>query len=187
MVGFTSRIPGTDRLLDALRWDADVDPRTWQAHETIFGRAMRDGVLATVVSRNSFNGSGLTVASQRGAEYVGADTIDERVRGVSVASSVRTSLTYVYDGVLDGTGHRKGCTSWAWVQQLSVVDSFAQRIRDGMPDTAALVITADHGMVDVGPESRIDVDDEPGTPCGGAVDGRRGTVPPSVLPWRCGR
>ena len=27
IVGFTSRVPGTDTLLDALRWDQPVDPR----------------------------------------------------------------------------------------------------------------------------------------------------------------
>jgi hypothetical protein len=161
VVGFTSRIPGTDRLLDALRWDADVDPRAWQVHDTIFGRAMRQGVLATVVSKHSFAGSGLTVASQRGAEYVGADTAEERIHGVVASSAVRTSLTYVYEGHLDATGHRNGCTSWAWVRQLSAVDSFAQRLRKAMPASATLVVTADHGMVDVGPESRIDVDAEP--------------------------
>ena len=41
VVGFTSRIPGTDRLLDALRWDANVDPREWQSHDTAFGAGAR--------------------------------------------------------------------------------------------------------------------------------------------------
>jgi hypothetical protein len=159
VVGFTSRIPGTDRLLDALRWDADVDPRTWQVHDTVFGRAMREGVQASVVSKASFAGSGLTIASQRGADYIGADTDEERIRGVVGASAVRPSLTYVYEGALDSTGHRSGCMSWAWERQLSAVDSFAQQLRESLPAHAVLVITADHGMVDVGPESRLDVDD----------------------------
>ena len=36
LVGFTSRIPGTDRLLNALFWDKDVDPLEWQPHPTAF-------------------------------------------------------------------------------------------------------------------------------------------------------
>ncbi|HEU0128355.1 MAG TPA: alkaline phosphatase family protein, partial [Pseudonocardiaceae bacterium] len=38
VVGFTSRIPGTDRLLDALQWDKTVDPNEWQSYDTVFGR-----------------------------------------------------------------------------------------------------------------------------------------------------
>ena len=34
LVGFTARIPGTDRLLNHLRWDKAVDPVEWQPHPT---------------------------------------------------------------------------------------------------------------------------------------------------------
>ena len=36
LVGFTSRIPGTDRLLNALWWDKDIDPLEWQPNATAF-------------------------------------------------------------------------------------------------------------------------------------------------------
>lgn len=160
IVGFTSRIPGTDRLLDALRWDADIDPIEWQSHETVFGRARQAGVAATVVSRRAFEGSGLTVASQRGAEYVGADTPGERISAAVQASSQPSSLVYLYEGELDATGHRIGCRSWAWEHQLGVVDEFTQRLRAALPPEVTLVVTADHGMVDVAPDRRIDVDAE---------------------------
>jgi Type I phosphodiesterase / nucleotide pyrophosphatase len=161
VVGFTSRVPGTDTLLDALRWDQPVDPREWQPHETVFGRARASGVLTTTVSRRIFDGSGLTVASQRGAEYVGADTPGERISATVHASATPRSLVYVYEGELDSTGHAKGSLSWAWEHQLGVVDSFAQRMREALPAGTALLVTADHGMVDVGPDQRIDVDDRP--------------------------
>jgi predicted AlkP superfamily pyrophosphatase or phosphodiesterase len=160
IVGFTSRIPGTDKLLDALRWDADVDPIEWQPHETVFGRARAGGVNAIVVSRRVFEGSGLTVASQRGAEYIGADTPGERISAAVRAASQPSTLVYMYEGELDATGHRVGCRSWAWEHQLGVVDEFAQRLRAALPPEVALVVTADHGMVDVAPDRRIDVDAE---------------------------
>jgi hypothetical protein len=161
VVGFTSRVPGTDTLLDALRWDQPIDPREWQPHETVFGRARASGVLTTTVSRRAFDGSGLSVASQRGAEYVGADTPGERISATVHASATATSLVYVYEGELDSTGHAKGCLSWAWEHQLGVVDSFAQRMREALPASTALLVTADHGMVDVGPDQRVDVDERP--------------------------
>ena len=160
VVGFTSRIPGTDTLLDALRWHPPVDPRQWQPHETVFGRARASGIAATTVSRRAFRGSGLTVASQRGAEYVGADTPGERISATVHASSSPESVVYVYEGELDATGHARGCRSWAWEHQLGVVDSFAQRLREALSAQTALVVTADHGMVDVGPDDRLDVDEQ---------------------------
>jgi predicted AlkP superfamily pyrophosphatase or phosphodiesterase len=161
IVGFTSRIPGTDQLLDALRWDAAVDPREWQPHDTVFMAAHQAGLPTTVVSKRAFEGSGLTVASQRGADYVGADTIGERISAVARASAARSSLTYVYEGELDATGHSKGSASWAWEHQLSMADSFAQRLRESLGAGVALVVTADHGMVDIAAEAQINVDDEP--------------------------
>lgn len=44
VVGYTCRIPGTERLLNALHWDDGVDPREWQPHPTAFARLARGGV-----------------------------------------------------------------------------------------------------------------------------------------------
>jgi hypothetical protein len=41
------------------------------------------------------------------------------------------------------------------------VDAFAARLREALPRSVTLVVTADHGMVDVDPVDRIDVDVEP--------------------------
>jgi hypothetical protein len=161
VVGFTSRIPGTDRLLDALRWDSRVDPLEWQPHPTLFERAVRQNVPVTVVSKRMFAGSGLTLAGQRGAAYVGADLPGERISATADAARAPGSVTYVYDGDLDSTGHRHGCRSWAWRFQLATVDDFARRLRAALPAEAALVVVADHGMVDVEMPDRIDIDAEP--------------------------
>lgn len=162
IVGFTSRIPGTELLLDALRWDQAVDPLEWQVHDTVFGRAAATGVATTIVSKRIFEGSGLTLASQRGAVFVGADTLGERISSAVRASSASGSLTYVYEGELDATGHRSGTRSWAWEHQLAMIDTFIQRVREALAPHVALVITADHGMVDISVDGRVDVDAHPG-------------------------
>jgi hypothetical protein len=196
VVGFTSRVPGTDTLLDALRWDQPVDPRVWQPHETVFSRARAAGVATTTVSKRVFQGSGLTVASQRGADYVGADTPGERISATVHASAAPGSLVYVYEGELDSTGHAKGSQSWAWEHQLGVVDSFAHRLREALPTTTALLVTADHGMVDVGPDQRVDVDERPDLLDGVSLVGgearfrhlycRGGAVESVAAAWRAG-
>jgi hypothetical protein len=161
VVGYTSRIPGTDRLLDALLWDRGVNPREWQVYDTVFGRAAAQGVSTTVVARPAFEGSGLTEASQRGARFVGVESADERIEAVVQASATGGSLTYLYEGHLDATGHRSGSRSPAWRSSLAAIDAFAARLREGLPERVGLVVTADHGMVDVSDAGRVDVDGSP--------------------------
>ncbi len=161
LVGFTSRVPGTDTLLNALFWDKKIDPVEWQPHPTAFSRLTAAGVTVTVVNKREFRSSGLTIAAHRGADYVGADRVGERIAAVVAASAARPSLTYMYDGDLDWTGHRYGVASSHWLQQLSMVDAEAEQLRDTLPTATRLVVVADHGMVDSPPDGRIDIDEIP--------------------------
>ncbi|GGF32638.1 alkaline phosphatase family protein [Marmoricola endophyticus] len=178
VVGFTSRIPegqgpkpGT--LLNALQWNPDkLEPERWQPHETAFDRLGRAGVVTSVVSKREYAGSGLTRSAQRGASYVGADHVGERVAAAVAGSSYSPSLTYVYDNELDWTGHRFGVDSPAWRQQLISIDAQVEQLREALPPAVRLLVTADHGMVDAtGPEDRVDVDEVEGLRDGVALLG----------------
>jgi len=161
LVGFTSRVPETGKLLNALFWDKSVDPLQWQPHPTAFDRLRAVGVETSVVSKREFADSGLTRCGQRGAAYVRADRVGERIAGVVAASASQPSLTYVYDGDLDWTGHRYGVDSHQWRAQLGAIDSSLEQLREELPAQVRLVVVADHGMVDAPPGSRIDIDDVP--------------------------
>lgn len=159
VVGYTSRIPGTDTLLNALMWSKDVDPHEWQPLQTAFARLAAVGVRATTVNKREFAGSGLTSVSTTGAEFVGADRLGERLVAVQAASADGPSVTYMYDGDLDWTGHRYGVASAQWRAQLSMIDLAAERLRETLPEDVRIVVLADHGMVDSPEENRIDVED----------------------------
>jgi hypothetical protein len=161
LVGFTARVPGTDQLLNHLFWDKDIDPLEWQPHATAFSELKAAGVTVTVVNKRAFEGSGLTVAAHRGAEFVGADRVGERIAAAVAASAERPSLTYLYDGDLDWTGHKWGVASSQWLMQLSMVDAEAEQLRDALPPEVRLLVIADHGMIDSPTDGRIDVDDHP--------------------------
>ncbi|RYU11953.1 alkaline phosphatase family protein [Nocardioides iriomotensis] len=194
VVGFTTRIPGTDDLLNALMWSSKVDPHEWQPHPTAFARMAAAGVHTTVVNKRDFRTSGLTLAGSRGAEFVGADRVGERLAAVQAAAGRQPSLTYMYDGDLDWTGHRYGVASAQWEQQLSMIDAAAEHLRDTLPPEVVVVVVADHGMVDSPPESRVDTDDEPSLLDGVSLLGgearlrhvycRSGAVDDVVATWR---
>ncbi|GAA2758212.1 alkaline phosphatase family protein [Actinopolymorpha rutila] len=162
IVGYTMAVPGTDRLLNTLRWDTTVEPLVWQPHQTAFERGVQAGVAVTTVSRKAFRGSGITVAGLRGGEFVPADSAGQATAGTVEASRRGDrSLVYLYEGDLDWTGHRAGVNAPAWRHQLSAVDHFAARLRASLPADVVLLITGDHGMVDVPKEHRVDVDSAP--------------------------
>jgi len=162
VVGYSSRIPGTtDGLLNSLKWDKSVDALSYQPYSTIFERAATSGVVAAVLGKREFRGSGLTTVALRGPHYIPAETLGERVARAASALEAQPSLVYVYDSDLDYTGHQCGCESAAWRYQLVLLDRFAEELYDALPAGTTLLVTADHGMVDVPFENRIDVDDVP--------------------------
>ncbi|MEU4194322.1 nucleotide pyrophosphatase/phosphodiesterase family protein [Kribbella sp. NPDC026611] len=162
IVGYTSIVPETGALLNALQWDAPVDPRSWQPHGTVFDRMAAAGVATRNVSKARFDSSGLTAAAFRGSKHRGADTVEDRLDATRFASREgSSSLVYVYDSQLDYIGHQQGCDSWQWQKELGAADAFAQQVRSALPRDAVLLVVADHGMVDVAPEHRVDLDNEP--------------------------
>jgi hypothetical protein len=70
-------------------------------------------------------------------------------------------LVYAYHANLDTTGHVRGANSEAWRFELGHVDRLASDIAQRLSPGAALVITADHGMVDIPEERRLDLADRP--------------------------
>ena len=163
VVGYTSRVPGTDTRLNVLLWDQDVDPLVWQPHATVLEEMQAHGVAASVVNTAKFEHSGLTRCSQRGVPFYGVDSLWERLEAVLDACEVgERSVVYTYESSLDHAGHVHGCTSSQWRDCLTKIDGELRDLRDELPADVALVVTADHGMVDVPREDRFDMDAVPG-------------------------
>jgi hypothetical protein len=163
ILGFVTAVPGQERLLNHVRWTDDPDPREWQARPTVFEQATAAGVTATAVGPSLYAGSGLTESVYRGATYPGSYSPGDLVAGLLDALTAgRRTLAYGYIPELDLTGHLRGVDSPAWRAQLGLLDRMVEQIVDGLPDDAALLVTADHGMLDVPDSTRFDVEGEPG-------------------------
>ena len=70
-------------------------------------------------------------------------------------------LIYCYYSELDLIGHVHGCRSEAWRLQLELIDAGARLLADRLPPGTRLLVTADHGMLDVPEAAKIDYDSEP--------------------------
>jgi hypothetical protein len=166
MLGYRVRIPGTDRMINLLRWDADVDPVAWQRHETVFEAAVRHGVEVTQVTASRFEASGLTRSALRGGAFQGAESLPNRFTtalGILEDAARRdvSALVYLYYADLDAAGHVAGVHSDAWREQLATVDQTVRALVERLPRGTTLHVTADHGMVDVPADRRFDVDEDP--------------------------
>lgn len=155
MLGYTVRSP-EGRLLNLIRWDEGAQAmRQWQSMPTLAEQMERPERFA-VFAPARFANSGLTVAALRGAREVAAEELSDRVdAAVAALRSGRTDLAYVYWGEVDHVGHDHGWQSWQWGDEATRTDSELGRLARELPKDTLLVITADHGMVDV--DYRIDV------------------------------
>ncbi|MGC5018124.1 alkaline phosphatase family protein [Micromonospora sp. DT47] len=160
VLGFTVRVPGTERVLNHIEWDGDPEPLRWQPVRTQWERARATGVAVTVVSRPEYAGSGLTLAANRGGDYRGAAGVDALARTMRAALAAGPGPTLVsgYHPDLDRHGHLTGVDSAPWRIAAAEVDALLARLVDGLPPDAALLVTADHGQLDVPAGHRFDLD-----------------------------
>ncbi|HEU5271304.1 MAG TPA: nucleotide pyrophosphatase/phosphodiesterase family protein [Jatrophihabitans sp.] len=171
LTGYTSLIDELGQPINWLRWQVApsggnlldrLDPEQLQPIPTALERGERAGVTVSVVSSYGFQGSGLTRAVLRGGSYRPVFTTADTATTVAAAArSGRPSLIYCYYSELDLIGHGRGCHSEAWRLQLALIDRAAQLLAERLPDDALLLVTADHGMVDVPDAAKVDYDAEP--------------------------
>ncbi|ADG74593.1 type I phosphodiesterase/nucleotide pyrophosphatase [Cellulomonas flavigena DSM 20109] len=160
MLGYTVRVPATGRLGNLVSWTDMPVATQWQPHPTVFERLVTEGVRVTSVGPARFHGSGLTAAALRGAAYVPAESLAHRVDAV-VRALREPGLTYLYWHDVDKTGHHHGWGSWQWGEALTELDGELARLARSLPRDTLLLVTADHGMVDVDPARRRDVGTDP--------------------------
>ncbi|MGN7949992.1 alkaline phosphatase family protein [Microbacterium sp. 22215] len=149
LVGYRVLDPAQGVLVNQLTgWESEgLDPATWQAAPTIFERARAEGRPAFAVGVAAYAASGFTRATLRGADFVAAQTPAERVEvAYELAERHPGSVVYCYLPEADKAGHRYGLDSVQWVSALEEIDAALSR---RVPPGVGVLVTSDHGMVDV--------------------------------------
>jgi len=177
IVGFSFAV-ADGVLINALSWHTHGDghrvdlrerfvPEDIQPRPTALERAAAAGVRVTLAVPEAHRGSGLNRAALRGGEMKAVHALGDLAGNalVAVSGSERT-FCYAYHGDLDLLGHVYGVGSLPWRLQLRHVDRLAATIAEGLPPGVQLVVIADHGMVTVPEEGRLDFDTEPALQAG---------------------
>lgn len=157
VLAFFSAVPGTGRILNHTKWTDDPDPRRWQPVPPLFVTAAAHGIEPTVVNRPEYQGSGLSEVTTRGARYRPASTVDE-LADAMLAALADSAFVYGYHPELDKAGHEFGLDSPRWRAATAGVDRLLTRLAEGLPDDTALIVTSDHGQLDVPADRRVDLD-----------------------------
>jgi predicted AlkP superfamily pyrophosphatase or phosphodiesterase len=148
-----------ERINLLVGWNERTDPLVWQPHQTISEQASEAGVKANVIAAEEYRTTPFTTATMRGANFIGADSIEDRVKEAILASNAsEKSISYVYFPELDKYGHQKGWTSGGWAQILESVDSGMRLLASKLGKKTGLVITSDHGMIETTKDKQLILD-----------------------------
>ncbi len=155
MAGYSLRVPDTRTVFNLIAWNSPMArPEAWQIRSTYFETSSADLVK---IQPKKFVGSGLTRAGLRGGRTVVAENLPERVDATVRELQYGADLVYLYWDKLDATGHKHGWTSEQWIGELEHFDAEFGRLIRSLPADTLVVLTADHGMVDV--TERVDIRD----------------------------
>jgi hypothetical protein len=157
MVGYQVFDPEHDRVVNELTgWDDQMRPEVWQSHETVFERASRHGVPSAAVGQSRYRRSGFTRAVLRGAHYLGAEPLQDRFgEAERFAAHDGPSLVYLYVHELDVAGHAHGSDSLEWCTAAEEVDAAVAELAERVGPGIGVLVTADHGMIDVPRENHV--------------------------------
>lgn len=97
----------------------------------------------------------MTNAALRGTEFHGSGTLAGRI-GAAVDILQKPGLVYFYLNDVDKAGHKHGVDSPEFLSALEEVDFTLRQLAARLPQGTRVLVSADHGMVDVPRSGRID-------------------------------
>jgi predicted AlkP superfamily pyrophosphatase or phosphodiesterase len=157
VVGYRVRVDGDegDEVMNVLRWTTSAGDMRRRRPATAFQTAPTFGGLGVpAVTRTEFASTGFTAAHLAGTRLVGWAVPSTLV--VEVRRLLREGEPFVYayyDG-LDKVAHEHGLGEY-YAGELATVDRLVGDLIEALPGGAALVVTSDHGQVEVGTSARL--------------------------------
>ena len=155
-------LPFTTRAGDADLTARGVEPSDVFVGPTVFERVRAD--CHTVLPAELVD-SAYTRAHNRGAAPRGFERLDGLVEAIVdvVRNARRRTYVSAYWPVLDTLSHEFGASSVEARRHLAEIDLHFARLRTALAGSGTLLlVTADHGFLDIRPEARLDAGSIPG-------------------------
>lgn len=151
MTGYKVRNPESGEILNLLTGlGVLAQPGSWMASPPLYSIAEDHGITATVVAHPRFADTPLTEIIHSGATQLGAKSVDDRVEAVlNMLQRPGQHLILLYVSELDELAHNKGVKSPEWAAALESLDGSLKALEKRLPEGVGVIVTADHGVVDV--------------------------------------
>lgn len=159
LIGYRIRHPKLGLVTTLKDWQGIEDRSAWQRATPLFTVASAIGARPVAIGRPAHATGGLTEAILSGAEYVPGQRIEDRFAAASqLLRRGEPIVAYLYIDELDKAAHEHGWQSDAWARWLERFDAELDAFLRTLPGDVGVVVTADHGIVDVGAHQQVMLD-----------------------------
>ena len=141
-------------------WESIEAAKQFQTLETLSEKAISTSVEFHTVAPSAYRDSGFTAATMRGSKFHGTRSIEERFdKAKELLKDSQEKIVYLYVPELDQLAHAQGWKSQAWLNQLEGIDGYIAKLYADLGKANGIIVTADHGIVDVPRTSHIYIDE----------------------------
>jgi predicted AlkP superfamily pyrophosphatase or phosphodiesterase len=148
VVGYRINVRGD--VLNVLRWQTPAgDARSVIPPDVFQARRAFCATRPPVVTRAEFAGTGFTAAHLADVRFHGWRTTSTLVTEVRRLLAAGEAFTYAYYDGIDKVAHEYGLEDH-YAAELVSTDRLVADLASSLPPGAALVVTSDHGQVQVG-------------------------------------
>jgi Type I phosphodiesterase / nucleotide pyrophosphatase len=152
LVGYRMDVGG--EILNVLRWATEAgDARRKHEPRRVQPFAPFMGEPVPVVTKADFERTAFTEAHLRGARLVGWRAASSLAVTIGELLRAGEPLIYAYYDGVDKIAHERGFGPY-YEAELRSADDIVEQIRAQLTDDSALLVTADHGQVNVGTNTR---------------------------------
>lgn len=147
-------MPDLNMVVNCLKWvsltgdPVNYDYQAVLPHQNLWERLRTAGVEPITVQPGDFAGSPLSRTLYRGARFEGSWDIDDLIAAAAQLAGEPNRFIFTYVPNVDFAGHVFGLASDEFTEAMKVAVSVWEGIAAALPSGAALIGTADHGLLE---------------------------------------
>lgn len=138
-------------------WASYEESSGWRVGESLSTIAATIGITVHFIGSSAYQRSGFTNVIMPDATFHPADRLADRFRIARELVAVPGNLVYLYVPELDQIAHSNGSTSFEWLNRLEDLDAQLRDFTQQIPKSVGVLLTADHGIVDVPETGQIEL------------------------------
>jgi Type I phosphodiesterase / nucleotide pyrophosphatase len=138
-------------------WTSFEESHGWRVGDTLSESAEASGLAVHFVGLGAYERSGFTNIIMPDAEYHAADSVADRFNTAARLVRDKGHIVYLYVPELDQLAHAKGTDAFEWLAQLEELDALVRDFAGRVGNRVGVLLTADHGVVDVPKSSHIEL------------------------------